>query len=59
MFVRDGANVEETNKTGMTALHLASYKYSRKVAMHLIDIGANLNARDKFFTVLMQKWCQR
>jgi ankyrin repeat protein len=47
MLIANGANIEDRNNDGRTALILAAEKgYSDTVAM-LIANGANINARDK------------
>src|SRR4051794_24445546 len=43
-----GANTEDVDKNGMTALHLAAYHGNREAVSELVSAGANIRAEDRF-----------
>ena len=46
-LIESGADVDATDKTGATSLHICSYNGKLKMVKLLVQGGANLNIRDK------------
>ncbi|EAY06403.1 hypothetical protein TVAG_403600 [Trichomonas vaginalis G3] len=45
VLISHGANINEINKNGETALHIAAYHYSKETAKVLISHGASYALR--------------
>ncbi|EAY14725.1 ankyrin repeat protein, putative [Trichomonas vaginalis G3] len=46
-FLSHGANINEKDKNGKTALHIAAWRDNKETAEVLISHGANINGKDK------------
>ncbi|EAY19538.1 ankyrin repeat protein, putative [Trichomonas vaginalis G3] len=47
-FLSHGANINEKNENGKTALHMAAMKNTKETAEFLISHGANINEKDTY-----------
>ncbi|EAX90660.1 ankyrin repeat protein, putative [Trichomonas vaginalis G3] len=46
LLISHGANINEKDKDGKTALYIAAYKNSKETAKLLISHGANINEKN-------------
>ncbi len=48
MLIDRGANLDEGNNAGLTALHIAAINNYTALARHLVEMGAGLDVKEKF-----------
>ncbi|EAX90659.1 hypothetical protein TVAG_142030 [Trichomonas vaginalis G3] len=48
LLISHGANINEKDEDGNTALHITAWKNNKEIAKLLISHGANINEKDKY-----------